>query len=160
MSLSGSFFFIIPNFFTSCRSCHATMRSSKEGAATWNSLKSHYGGKSQRQRGCITSATCGLGSVRGWVDTAAAQDTRFPLTSSARDVPAAGNGFLNEKQSDGNIWQPLMWCSDILHLSARRSRDGKVSIIMKNVIKVLLRLNQLDLSQVHGIDFSLNPRGM
>lgn len=95
------FFHILP--FMSCHKEKQRGRSCYQWV-----LKSHYDGKSQKQSGCVTSATCSLERMGGWVDTAATQDTGFPSTSSASDLPAAGNCFLNERQINGNIWQPLM----------------------------------------------------
>lgn len=117
-------------------------------------LKSHYNSKSQRQHGCVTSATCGLERVSGHSGCSrhliSTHLIYLPVTCLLQETVS-----LMRDKAMGLFDNPS--CNA---LSARRSRDRKVSIIMKNVIKVLLRLNQLHLSQVPGIDFSLNPRDM
>lgn len=61
---------------------------------------------------------------------------------------------------NGNIQHSVTQCSDIFCLSSTRSRDRKVGVIMKVVIKVWVRLNPLHLSRVPSIDFSPSPRDM
>lgn len=100
---SSSYFFFFHTLpFMSCHNEKQWGRSDYQWV-----LKSHYDSKSRRQEWLCHLCNLQL-EKGGWVDTVAAQDTWFPSASSACDLRAAGNCFLNERQINGNIWQSLV----------------------------------------------------